>query len=125
MSRASLLVGSILLVGYTVACVAGVHLLKASMAYRTGEEPWLLGASRRQTSLFGAGFACAGLGFLLWLLLLKRLPATTAFPIGVGASTLGVLALGWWLGETISAGKIVGVALILSGIILVGRTEVG
>ncbi len=124
MTRTSLLIGSALLFGYTLTCVAGVHLLKASMTARAGEEPWVFGASRRQASLFGTGFICAGLGFLLWLLLLRRLPASTAFPIGVGASTLGVLALGWWLGEAMSAGKLVGVALILVGIVLVGRAEV-
>ena len=109
------------LVGYVAACVAGVHLLKHSLRPLDG-EPWLFGMSIRQCAEFAGGFATAGLGFLLWLVVLKRLPASVAFPIAVGASTIGVALVDWWRGEAIGVPRLLGIAMILGGVALASHS---
>ena len=54
-----------------------------------------------------------------WLYVVTRLPLTVAFPVYIGVTFVMVLLGGWWLlGESMSAAKIVAVALILAGVAL-------
>jgi multidrug transporter EmrE-like cation transporter len=109
------------LLGYVAACVAGVHLLKHSMRPLDGEV-WRFGMSLRQCAEFAGGFATAGLGFLLWLVVLKRLPASVAFPIAVGASTIGVAVVDWCRGEPIGIPRLLGIVMILGGVALASHS---
>jgi drug/metabolite transporter (DMT)-like permease len=73
-------------------------------------SPWVVGA-----------LAVTALALPIWLLVLGRLPLSYAYPL-VSLSfvlvTLGGAAL---LHEPLNASRIVGVALIVAGVILVGR----
>jgi len=62
-------------------------------------------------------------GFVLWLKILIERPLSYAFPIASGALYVAIIfAVYLFIGETISYVRLIGIALILSGIILVGRT---
>jgi multidrug transporter EmrE-like cation transporter len=62
-------------------------------------------------------------GFVLWLRILIERPLSYAFPIASGALYVAIIfAVYLFIGETISYVRLIGIALILSGIILVGRT---
>lgn len=68
------------------------------------------------------GLALYGLGAVMWLFVLSRLPLTAAYPfVGLGfilTMILGATALG----ETLSATRIAGTLLIAAGCVLVARS---
>jgi len=71
---------------------------------------------------FLIGFVLYALSFLTWLLALRRYEAVAIFPAFVGAGYAGVVLGGWlFLGETLTASRVVGAAVILLGIGLVAR----
>lgn len=67
------------------------------------------------------GFLMYGLGAMVWLAVLSQWDVSKAYPlVGMGfAITVGV---GMLMGEQVSASRIVGVALICTGVLLVGRS---
>lgn len=71
---------------------------------------------------FLVGFVLYALSFLTWLLALRRYEATAIFPAFVGAGYAGVVLGGYFfLGESLTASKTIGVVVILVGIGLVAR----
>jgi drug/metabolite transporter (DMT)-like permease len=80
-----------------------------------------LKAAPRVLSLdFGIGFLLYGVGFLMWLYLLRRYPLSIVFPIAVGALIIATQFLaGSFLRETIGPAHVAGVAMIIAGIALV------
>lgn len=64
------------------------------------------------------GFACYGLSSLVYLIALKRLPLSYAYPM-VALSYVMVVALSWKVfGETIPPMRIAAVAIILTGVVV-------
>ncbi|NBC36508.1 EamA family transporter [Novosphingobium sp. FSY-8] len=74
-------------------------------------SPWVIG-----------GLGLYGLGAVVWLYVLARLPLSAAYPfVGIGfvlTMLLGVVALG----ESLSAWRVAGTALIALGCICVSRS---
>lgn len=71
---------------------------------------------------FMVGFVLYVLSFLTWLLALRRYEAVAIFPAFVGAGYAGVVLGGYlFLGETLTASRVIGVGVILLGIGLVAR----
>lgn len=70
---------------------------------------------------FWAGMVCYALSVCVWIAALTRAPVSTAYPM----LSLGyvVVALVAWmtLGETLNASKVIGIALICAGVVLVSR----
>lgn len=97
----------------------GVGQVRAVNGAQTGagagiaflQSPWVIG-----------GFGLYGLGAILWLYVLARLPLSAAYPfVGLGfilTMALGVLALG----ESISPIRIAGTLLIALGCVCVSRS---
>jgi multidrug transporter EmrE-like cation transporter len=73
---------------------------------------------------FWIGMVCYGTSVVAWLAALTKAPVSTAYPM----LSLGYVAVACasvlWLGETLSAGKIAGIALICIGVVLVSRSSV-
>jgi multidrug transporter EmrE-like cation transporter len=72
---------------------------------------------------FWVGMVCYGASVCVWLAALSKAPVSVAYPmlsigyiIVAGASVL-------WLGETMSLGKMLGIALICAGVVLVSRSS--
>ena len=64
------------------------------------------------------GFACYGLSSLVYLIALKRLPLSYAYPM-VALSYVVVVGLSWKVfGETIPPLRIVALVVILSGVVM-------
>jgi multidrug transporter EmrE-like cation transporter len=62
-------------------------------------------------------------GFLIWLKILMERPLSYAFPIASGSIYVAIISVAYlFVGESISYVRVIGIVLILSGIILVGRT---
>jgi multidrug transporter EmrE-like cation transporter len=69
-----------------------------------------------------AGLACYAVSVVVWILALSRVPVSVAYPmlsIGYIVNALAAYAL---FGESLNAQKLVGIAFITIGVILVGRS---
>ena len=64
------------------------------------------------------GFSCFGLSLVIWLFILTRVPLSSAYPFVALGILVTVLAGSILFAEPISPGKVIGVFLIISGVIL-------
>jgi len=68
------------------------------------------------------GLTLYGLGTVLWLGVLSRAELSQAYPF-VGLSFVITAAMGWLVfADAMSATRIAGIALIVAGVVLVGRS---
>jgi multidrug transporter EmrE-like cation transporter len=66
-----------------------------------------------------SAYAAALFASFAWLYVVTKLPLTVAFPVYIGITFAMVLMGGWaFLGENLSATKLLAVALIMGGIIV-------
>jgi multidrug transporter EmrE-like cation transporter len=72
---------------------------------------------------FWTGMLCYGASLCVWLAALSKAPVSTAYPM----LSLGYVAVAAvsaiWLGESLSLPKVLGIALICGGVILVSRSS--
>jgi len=75
------------------------------------------------TSLpFWAGMVCYGMSVCVWLAALSKAPVSTAYPmLSIGYIVVAAVSV-LWLGEALSPGKVLGIALICAGVVLVSRS---
>jgi multidrug transporter EmrE-like cation transporter len=73
---------------------------------------------------FWIGMVCYGASLCAWLAALAKAPVSIAYPmLSLGYILVaGVSAI--WLGESLSVAKVVGIALICAGVVLVSRSPV-
>lgn len=80
--------------------------------------------SLARSPAFWIGMVCYGTSLCAWLAALSKAPVSTAYPM----LSLGYVAVAWasvvWLGETMTPAKILGIALICIGVVLVSRSSV-
>lgn len=73
---------------------------------------------------FWAGMVCYAASVCVWLAALAKAPVSTAYPmLSLGYVVVAAVSVAW-LGESMSAGKVLGIALICAGVILVSRSSV-
>lgn len=71
--------------------------------------------------IFG-GLSCYVVSVVVWILALSRVEVSIAYPmLSIGYVVNALLA--WWLfGEMVTAQRMVGIAVIIVGVLLVGRS---
>jgi multidrug transporter EmrE-like cation transporter len=108
----------LLFAAYTFFSVAGLLLLKNWMPLARAEivdGRWLtveaLGAVAGASSYIAS--------FLIWLVILYRVPVSRAYPVAIGL-TLTFTALGsrFILGETLALTHVVGIVTVFAGVVL-------
>ena len=71
---------------------------------------------------FWAGMVCYAASLCVWLAALSKAPVSIAYPM----LSIGYIVVAWasmvWLGETLSPAKVLGIALICVGVVLVSRS---
>lgn len=73
---------------------------------------------------FWIGLVCYGTSVCVWVAALTKAPVSTAYPmLSLGYIVVAAVSVAW-LGETLTAGKILGIALICTGVVLVSRSTV-
>jgi multidrug transporter EmrE-like cation transporter len=73
---------------------------------------------------FWAGMFCYGASVCVWLAALSKAPVSVAYPmLSLGYIVVAGISV-LWLGETLSPAKILGIALICVGVVLVSRSAV-
>jgi drug/metabolite transporter (DMT)-like permease len=100
-----------------LAQLAFIAIYAATSAYGL----YRIKAAPRLLSLdFGFGFLLYGVGFLMWLYLLRKYPLSLVFPIAVGGLIIATqLLANTLLRETLTSLHVAGVLMIVLGIALV------
>jgi multidrug transporter EmrE-like cation transporter len=73
---------------------------------------------------FWTGMVCYGASLCVWVAALAKAPVSTAYPmLSLGYVVVAAVSVAW-LGETLTASKILGIVLICTGVVLVSRSSV-
>jgi multidrug transporter EmrE-like cation transporter len=73
---------------------------------------------------FWTGMVCYGASVCVWLAALSKAPVSTAYPmLSLGYVVVAAVSV-VWLGESMAPAKVLGIALICAGVILVSRSSV-
>jgi multidrug transporter EmrE-like cation transporter len=71
---------------------------------------------------FWAGMVCYAASVCVWLAALSKAPVSTAYPmLSLGYVVVAAVSV-LWLGESMGPAKVLGIALICAGVILVSRS---
>lgn len=83
----------------------------AQAAWSAATQPWI-----------GLGLVCYFVSAALWVVALTKVDVTIAYPmLSMGYVIAAVLA--WhFFGESLNAGRILGIAIILVGVVVLGRS---
>jgi multidrug transporter EmrE-like cation transporter len=73
---------------------------------------------------FWAGMLCYAASICVWLAALSKAPVSTAYPMLSLGYVVVAFASVLWLGETMSPAKVLGIALICAGVVLVSRNSI-
>lgn len=97
---------------YGLNVIGGVSLSEGIIGFlRLFQTPWVI-----------VGFALYGLSSIIWLDVLSKLDFSLAFPM-VGLTYVFTLLIGrFFFGEIVGWERVLGVALILSGIFFLARS---
>jgi multidrug transporter EmrE-like cation transporter len=72
---------------------------------------------------FWAGMACYATSVCVWLAALAKAPVSTAYPmLSLGYVVVAAVSV-LWLGESMGPAKVLGIALICAGVVLVSRSS--
>ena len=72
---------------------------------------------------FWVGMFCYGASLCVWLAALSRAPVSIAYPmLSIGYIVVAAASV-LWLGESLSPAKVLGIALICVGVVLVSRSS--
>jgi multidrug transporter EmrE-like cation transporter len=72
---------------------------------------------------FWTGMACYAASVCVWLAALSKAPVSTAYPmLSLGYVVVAAVSV-LWLGESMAPAKVIGIALICGGVILVSRSS--
>lgn len=106
---------------YAVLGTGGVLLLRTALKDVDGISVDTAKGLLTEPS-FLLGFVLYALSFLTWLIALSRWEVVVAFPAfaGVGYACI-VIGAYFFLGETLSATRLVGILVIFAGMILLAR----
>lgn len=91
------------------------------------EVGWAIGLKYTQgfSRLWPSVMTVGAMAVSFWLLALalKTLPIGTAYAVWTGIGAVGTAIIGmWWLGEPVSALRIMGIGLIVGGIVVLKVT---
>ena len=75
-----------------------------------------------RSGAFWVGMFCYGASLCVWLAALARAPVSIAYPMLSIGYVIVAFASMLWLGETLSPAKMLGIALICMGVVLVSRS---
>jgi multidrug transporter EmrE-like cation transporter len=69
------------------------------------------------------GLGCYGVSVVVWLGALSRVPVSIAYPMLSIGYVVNAFAAAWLFGETLSLGKLAGIAMICAGVITLARLQ--
>ncbi len=117
----------LLLLGGVALNAAAQLLLKAAtrtsgvLVHDAGGIAWSAAAQLVRAPPLWAGLGCYGVSVLLWLGALSRVPVSIAYPLLSIGYIVNAFAAAALFGESLTAGKLGGIALIIGGVIVLTR----
>jgi len=76
-----------------------------------------------RSGAFWTGMICYGASLCVWLAALSKAPVSTAYPmLSLGYVVVAAVSV-LWLGESMGPAKMLGIALICAGVVLVSRSS--
>jgi len=73
---------------------------------------------------FWAGMICYAASLCVWIAALSKAPVSVAYPmLSLGYVVVAAVSA-MWLGEALSLAKVLGIALICAGVLLVSRSSI-
>lgn len=95
---------------YVVISCLGLYLIKLA-------DSW-------KTPTFVVGVAFYGVGAIVWMVILRLMPLSHAFPVAAGALVMGTMVVGAvFLREVVSVWQGVGAFLIIAGMTLIATNR--
>jgi multidrug transporter EmrE-like cation transporter len=84
-----------------------------------GSSVWIL----LRSMPFWSGMLCYAASVCVWVAALSKAPVSTAYPmLSLGYVVVAAVSVAW-LGETLTPAKMLGIALICTGVVLVSRNS--
>ncbi|MDB5055768.1 MAG: eamA-like transporter family protein [Bacilli bacterium] len=115
------LINFLLVLLNTLLLVCGQFLWKVGLQHNEmGFKSFRAAAQLILSPYVLGGLAIYGVATVLWLFILSRVELSLAYPIQSLAYIIAVIGAYWVFDEPLSAVKIVGCLLILSGVIFIG-----
>ena len=108
----------LLLAACLLTCMGQVAQKFAVESWRDQPDGWAL---KLRSAWLWAALLCLGFGLLVWLLVLQRLEVGIAYPMLSLNFVLVTLVARFVFHEPIDARHWLGVALVISGVVLLGR----
>ncbi|MBT2326258.1 EamA family transporter [Variovorax paradoxus] len=93
----------------TVSMGSGASLMTAASTAAT--QPWIL-----------LGLVCYFLSAGLWIIALTRVDVTVAYPMLSMGYVIAALLAWQFFGEPLTAGRVLGIAIIMAGVVVLGRS---
>lgn len=69
-----------------------------------------------------AGLACYAISVVVWILALTRVQVSIAYPMLSLGYVVTAFAAWWLFGESLTPQKLLGIAIIIAGVVLLART---
>ena len=105
----------ILLIFYVILSISGLSLIKIFLDNSTLDINTIF--SQIVNPYFLTGITLYGAGFLIWIIILKFMPLSTAFPLASGILIVGTQISGFFLlHEQVNLRHITGLLLLIAGI---------
>lgn len=87
-----------------------------------GSSPWPRALELMAVPALWFALSAYGLSVLVWLVGLSRVPVSQAYPMLSMGYVINI-GLAWWmLGEVPNAQRVLGIAVIVAGVVLVARS---
>lgn len=100
---------SLFVIYVTTSCF-GLYLIKAAVAWRS--------------LAFVIGFVLYAVGAVLWMVILRMMPLSFAFPIAAGTLMIGTTLTGVvFLSENVTPWQVAGAIFIITGIVLIATNR--
>lgn len=68
------------------------------------------------------GMACYAISLVIWIMALSRVPVSIAYPMLAIGYLINALVAWQWLGEALSAQKLLGISFIIIGVVLITKS---
>jgi multidrug transporter EmrE-like cation transporter len=117
----------VLLLGGVLLNAVAQLLLKAAtrssgvLISDSGEVYWGAAALLLKATPLWIGLTCYGVSVILWLGALSRVPVSIAYPMLSVGYVVNAIAAAMLFGEALTTGKVLGIALIVAGVVLLAR----
>ena len=113
-------------VGLNAAAQLLLKVATRPLAHFSGFNADMLGGAiviLVKSPMFWGGMFCYAGSLCVWLAALSKAPVSTAYPmLSLGYVVVAVVSV-LWLGEGMAPAKVLGIALICGGVILVSRSS--